>query len=319
MKRALLCVVLVTPSLQAEPSASCSSWELVAVCGDRVVALGTTHFSAEGAENVAASSNQLSDSELVFSCGEGGERAKWTTRCAGPAAPASSPLRAAQLLAAEHLRGLLTQLVERPDLKKDARKRADRLLAALAAGSDDSEAFGKHLSDALKLATDRRAIDADYDARLRRDAEAKANAERAKEKELLAKKKAAAATALREIEKQEKQKQAKLKGAASAAEHKTRARATLVSASKDADRALLSAIKFSSQTNLTPAARTRTERARSRLEQYKRALAKVFQDLQNPDADAKALEQRAKELEKKVAEERKNVERLIKDGASVKR
>ena len=42
-------------------------------------------------------------------------------------------------------------------------------------------------------------------------------------------------------------------------------------------------------------------------------------ELGKPDTDAQRLEKKVNELAKKVADERKNVERLIKDGSSVRR
>lgn len=322
-------------SCDASCSRCCASWHIVAVCSDRVVAIGSTHFDAGAAENVAASANQATDGDLRFSCGTDGANARWEARCLGAEgsftsaeAGARRRLTLAQAAAAEHLHPLLRQLAERPDLKKDAKKRADRLLAALAGyrsalasspESADTAKVGKDLKDALQLVSDRRAIDPGYEERLRKDAEAKAKADKDREAQLLAKKKAAAAAALAEVEKKEKKENAATKNAQAAAESRTRARAGLLLAGKEADRGLLTAIKFLSQTNLSRVGRSRTEQARARLEDHKRALSKLFQDLGKSDADAQRLEKKANELARKVADERKNVEHLIKDGTSVRR
>lgn len=356
-------------SCDAECQQCCTSWQLVAVCGERAAAAGSIHYDAEAAARVAKQLNAAAAScqgdacsAVRFACDEGGAVAEWQPRCSGnPIQPAPSSevgrqrrLIAAELAAIDHVKAQLEALVQRPDLKKDAARRANRLLerlkalpaelaqadARLAAGEGVAAArelttkASRELQDAAKLGKDQRAIDPNYEARLRREAEERARAERAKEEaekkreaELLAKKKAEAARIAREIEKKEQAARAAQQTLKDAVQARSAARGKLLGASKAADAALLSCIKFSSQRNLSRTGRSRIEQARARLEAHKRELGKTFEELSRPGGDdpstakrnAQRLERKADELARKIERERQNVERIIKDKNSVTR
>lgn len=325
----------------------CAAWEIVATCGDRVLAIATTHFDARSAQRVADAAN--ADPLSRFECSDGGSAATWQARCAGnELAPrlaaelgAQRRLVEASLGAIEPVRRELATLLTRPDLKPDAARRARRLVDRLAnhdrelqaargrlalASVDDATVrrardvttkLSQDLKDAHDLGKDQRAIDPDYEARVRREAERRAKEEkdkeeaaRLKEAELLAKKKAAAERALKEVERKERAALAGAQLAKQAEEIRSSARSRLMAASKLADGTLLTAIKFLSQRNLSKTGRSKAEQSRARLEAHKRELEKTFAELRKVSArDPQADKLDAERLARKVAELMRSIER----------
>ena len=342
----------------------CAAWEVVAMCGDRVLAVASTPFDARSAQRVADAAN--ADAASRFECSAGGSAAIWQARCSGNELTpriaaelgAQRRLVAAEIGAIEPVRRELDALLSRPDIKPDAARRARRLVERLAnhdkelretrgrlalstvddatvrRARDLTSKVSRDLNDGHDLGKDQRAIDPDYEARVRREAERRAKEERdkqeaarRKEAELLAKKKAAAERAVRELERKERAALAGAELTKQAEEIRSSARSRLVAAAKLADGTLLTAIKFLSQRNLSKTGRSKAEQSRARLEAHKRELEKTFAELRKVSArdpgaekrDAERLAKRVADIERSIERERKTLLGIIGDKRSVVR
>jgi hypothetical protein len=295
-----------------------------------------------------------------FDC-SGGAAALWAATCSAGASR-SSPAAATQaqrrliaglLTAIAYVKPQLDALAARPDLKKSALRKLSKLTADLARYPAELEqidaelvARGTHkafqrranattsraaedVSSALALVRDRLAIDPKYAAKLQHEAEARAAAERAveatekaRQAKLLAEAKADAARIAAQRAKQVARAAEMQDALAKASADHNIARQALIEANRRADAALLTAIKFLAQRNLSASGRSRADGLRAKLEAHKKELAKIFDELQQParggDAESVAagadkLRVRASDALAHVKAESTELDRVIED------
>lgn len=264
------------------------------------------------------------------------------------------------LVALAYVQPRFAALAARPDLKRSAAHKVSKLTprlqqypaelrqfdAELAKTKGDTartslkkqidattSKAAKDVSEALSLVRSRRAIDPHYAQKLRMQAQEQAQKERAAEQAqarrqaaLLAEKKAEAARIAAQEAKRVADAQKMQAALAEAGRDRAAARQSLIEGNKRADAALLSAIKFLTQRNLTKSGRSRTEQIRAELEANKKELGKIFAEMQKPGGnDPVQVEHHAAQLKKKAAStlsriksESTELDRTIEDKHSVR-
>lgn len=281
-----------------------------------------------------------------------------------PLAATSAPHRliAGLLTAIAYVKPQLNSLATRPDLRRSAAIEASKLISALDRYPTelkqlDREFHGfsgdrharrtldlradittsraaRDVSSALALVRSRLAIDPHYAEKLRRQAKVRAQAERAaqaaereREAKLLAEKKAEAAQIAAQEAQQEARAQRMQAALSSASADHHAARRALIEADKRANAALVTAIKFLVQRDLSASGRRRADALRAKLEANKKALAKVFAQLQQPPAGhnpaavaraAAGLKSSADNLLADIKSESSQLDKVIEDKRSVR-